>query len=121
GAIPVVSAFFCIVTLAAELTLPFLLAPRRTRAAAAIGLAIFMVGVEIVADEWLFALLFAGLLLPFLPPAWFRRAPPGAVERTLQRASLLASAAAVLLVALWPAAQYALTRTWDLNPWKLAG
>jgi len=50
-------------------------------------------------------------------------APPGAAPaeppRSRSRARLLLAALAVL--ALWPAIQLALVRTWDVNPWKLFG
>ncbi|HVY61503.1 MAG TPA: hypothetical protein VHF22_07610 [Planctomycetota bacterium] len=124
GAIPALSALFSIATLAAELGLPFLLIPRRTRSAAALGLAAFILCVEVVAREWHFALLFGALLLPFLPASWlgrFRSAEGDASQRPLPPLTLAAASLAVAVVAIWPAVQFELTRSWDLDPWKLGG
>lgn len=117
GIIPALSIFFCWTTLVAELGLPLLLLRERTRGLAIAALAAFIAGVQVLADEWHFALLFGALLVPWVPLA------PARIEEEapLPRAAPLALATLLAILALWPAVQFALTRTYDLNPWKLGG
>jgi len=60
----------------AELVLPVLLIPRRTRLAGALGGIALMAGIQAAALEIGFALLFVNLLLLFLPGRWNARALP---------------------------------------------
>jgi hypothetical protein len=117
GAIPLVSKVLCWLTLAAELGLPFLLIPRRTRRAAIVGLLVFFLGVELFAWEWHFGLLVVALLVPFVPLR--NCSAPQEIGPT--RGPALRAAAIVLLFALWPLVQVWLTATRDLSPWKLGG
>ncbi len=120
--IPLLSKLFCWATLAAELLLPVLLVPRRTRGLAVAALALFMIGVQAIADEWHYFLLFVALLVPFAPDGWLpARLRRGEATAPLGRARAAAAAGLVALVALWPIAHVVLVRKFDLNPWKLGG
>lgn len=130
---PTLAAFSrlaCWSTLLAELILPWLLLPRRTRPLAALALTAFFVGVEAAADEWHFALLVAALMLLFAPERLFPRAlrasgdapsPPPPERPRPSTVALAGAALLVTLLALWPACHYALTLRTGLNPWKLGG
>ncbi len=113
------SVAMCWLTLAAEIVLPILLFPRRTRFVAAILLLAFFAGVEVVAKEYMFGALFAILLtscLPAPPPPDPAQPPPAPGPWTRR-----ACEAVLALFVVWPPAHLALVHATDLWPWKMGG
>jgi hypothetical protein len=92
-----------------EIVLPVLLLLRKTRRPAAILLLSLLAGIELLAREWIFGLISAGLIALFLER--------DAIMKVKRRSTTILLCA----VALWPLVQITLVRSRGVDPWELWG